>query len=236
MEYEGLQSVLLAESDAWSELFRLIIIVMFVAVPAIIRGLNERSKAKSKETENLKPREIPPVFGSVKRETTARKPVCPKGPLSQWDRRQQLIRERLAKLKEQAEAAASEIGTSLASEIKKSLEPPRNAQASAETEFMSVAEAIETKPLVPPPALPVQRLPECRPAQIQIPIVKAVQPAAAVHVQPIVKKSKAAAHKKSEKKQSAIERILQKSNPIQAGIILKEILDKPAAYRYGADF
>ncbi len=118
--------------------------------------LNEWSKAKSKESENVSPKYLQPSAGPAKRETTPlRKPVRPKGPLSEWDRRQQLIRERLARFKEQAESAAAEIS--------KSLEPPRKAQAPVESEVLPVAEAIETTQLVVPTSPPVQRLPESRP-------------------------------------------------------------------------
>jgi hypothetical protein len=245
MNPESLHGTFLAASETWSELLSMLLIILFLAVPAIIRTISEAQK-RQKERQPLEHEKIQDVstqkighrgLGPAKKGTER-----PRGPLSEWDRRQQMIRERLNKLQEQAEARVS---------TPEHRRPQAASKPQAEPVHEGVRPVAQALPQQPervsqPPRPPVYSPQKPAPTRPPEKIRQYVQasPSVTVKQQPIPpqrshKQTKtrlvSPTKKSQERMHPAIEQIVRASNPLRAGIILKEILDQPKSLRFGSD-
>lgn len=219
MEMASIHSLYLAESEIWSELMSLLVFLLFLAVPAIIRVIAERNKTKEGHIKTEQSSQNT-VRGAFEKERKLRQHKS----LSDWDRRQQQIRERLSRL-----------GTG-----PQAVQPPRQPQTMKPPvqiphESLPVAMPIPEKTFIP-----AQRQAP-KPTVARAQTMPAVRPSAAALVASQATATNKSKTMKQIKRQPAtrlnpiIEQIINSSNPLKAGIILKEILDKPAALRTGTD-
>lgn len=238
----SLHGNILAASEVWSELLTTLLIMLFIAVPAILRTIAE-AQNRQKERQRLGQQKLKDVsqqkIGPHGLGTAEKGTQRPRGPLSEWDRRQQQIRERMNKLKEQAE-------------LRVRTHPGHRRQMPAKTrvetvpeEVLPVAQALPEQPerVSRPPVPPVRR-PAAEQPTLQEKMRRYMQQTAASTVarqkahtpKPQAKPKRTTVLKHETPEVSpAIERIVRSSNPLRAGIILKEILDKPKALRFGSD-
>lgn len=246
MDSSGLYSRLLADSDIWSELLSTLFILLFIAVPAIIRTITE-AQNRQKERQRLGQQKIEDVSkhkigpqGLGPADNGAKRP---RGPLSEWDRRQQQIRERMNRFKEQAD---SRIRTYQQTRPQPA---PKPQARPVHEEVLPVAQALPEQPRQPvrtprPPAYRPTKpaastgLPEKirRYMQTTPPVTVNQQPVQPHKPRSLTKTKLVSPGKKShERLNPAIERIVRSSNPLRAGIILKEIFDKPKSLRFESD-
>jgi hypothetical protein len=236
MDYNGLHSRLLADSDMWSELLSTLFILLFIAVPAILRAISE-AQSKQKARRNPEHEKIEDVskhkIGPQGLGPAEKGPHRRHGTLTEWDRRQEQIRQRMNKLKEQAE---SKIRTYQQPKPQKS---PGTHDETARQEVLPVSQAIPEKTVSKPPVYkPTKPAPTRLPEKMRQ-YVQATQTVTTQKPKPVPQKPKpltktklvSPSMKSRGKINPVIERIVRSSNPLRTGIILKEILDKPKGFQ-----
>lgn len=219
---------LLADSDIWSELLSLIVLFILFGLPAIVKGLAESSKKKTIQSGQGADtdRGDKAYLTRIQAQRTQRRQEFQ----SDWDRRQEMTRQRLARRSESRQNLPPQ-------------RPPRQTAAPMpREETLPVAMPLHEEPqTTAPPIRPVQQ--PVRPPILEYPVVKPVKPVPVTtaphqeplrhHVSPTSRLRQPAVVRQPS---SVLDRIIRRSEPYKAAVILKEILDRPKAFKTEFEF
>jgi hypothetical protein len=221
---------LLADSDIWSEVISLIVVFVFFAIPAILKGLAESGKKRT--LQSAEPDDTDRHEKTYSKRIQVQREKRRKEFQSDWDRRQEMIRQRLSRLREGQENphvrpparpvpihVAPEQPLPLAAAIPEETRPPAPSRPIPAAP-QAVRPVILKQPQVQSIPVP-QRLPESPP--------RPREPQRGPRQRPVTASGQLP-------QRSLIEKIIRRSDPYKAAIILKEILDKPRALRPDTEF